>query len=149
MAITASVTRGFTYATGIELTAANLNKLGEPTVTIDESNVSITGGTISGLSSPIAIADGGTNATSASSARSNLGLGTIATQASNSIAVTGGTMSGVLITLPSYAVSALPSAGTAGRIVFCTDGDSGSKCLAVDDGTNWKRVALGATVSAT
>ena len=101
MAITASVTRGFTYATGIEVTAANLNELGEPTVTIDESNVSITGGTISGLSSPIAIADGGTNATSASSARSNLGLGTIATQASNSIAVTGGTMSGVLITLPS------------------------------------------------
>ena len=92
---------------GIEVTAANLNELGEPTVTIDESNVSITGGTISGLSSPIAIADGGTNATSASSARSNLGLGTIATQASNSIAVTGGTMSGVLITLPSYAVSAV------------------------------------------
>ena len=147
MAITASVTRGFTYATGIEVTAANLNELGEPTVTIDESNVSITGGTISGLSSPIAIADGGTNATNASSARSNLGLGTIATQASNSIAVTGGTMSGVLITLPSYAVSALPTAGTAGRIVFCTDGDSGSKCLAVDDGTDWKRVALGATVS--
>ena len=147
MAITASVTRGFTYATGIEVTAANLNELGEPTVTIDESNVSITGGTISGLSSPIAIADGGTNATSTSSARSNLGLGTIATQASNSIAVTGGTMSGVLITLPSYAVSALPTAGTAGRIVFCTDGDSGSKCLAVDDGTDWKRVALGATVS--
>lgn len=147
MAITASVTRGFTYATGVETTAANLNQLGEPAVTIDESSVNITGGTISGLSSPIAIADGGTNATSASAARSNLGLGTIATQGSNAISVTGGTMSGVLITLPSYAVSALPSAGTAGRVVFCTDGDSGSKCLAVDDGTAWKRVALGATVS--
>lgn len=132
MAITASVSRGFTYSTGIEISAANLNELGEPTVTV---------------ATPIAIASGGTNATSASAARTNLGLGTIATQASNSIAVTGGTMSGVLITLPSYAVSALPSAGTAGRIVFCTDGDSGSKCLAVDDGTNWKRVALGATVS--
>ena len=101
MAITASVTRGFTYATGVDITAANLNELGEPTVTINESNVNITGGTLSG----------------------------------------------VLITLPSYAASALPTAGTAGRIVFCTDGDSGSKCLAVDDGTNWKRVALGATVS--
>ncbi len=147
MAITASVARGFTYATGVETTAANLNQLGEPTVTIDESSANITGGTISGLSSPIAIADGGTNATSASAARSNLGLGTIATQGSDAISVTGGTMSGVLITLPSYAVSALPSAGTAGRVVFCTDGDSGSKCLAVDDGTAWKRVALGATVS--
>jgi hypothetical protein len=147
MAITASVTRGATAETGIEVDASFLNQLGEPTVTIDESSVNITGGTISGLSSPIAIADGGTNATSASAARSNLGLGTIATQGSNAISVTGGTMSGVLITLPSYAVSALPSAGTAGRVVFCTDGDSGSKCLAVDDGTAWKRVALGATVS--
>jgi len=149
MAITATVTRGFTYGTGVEVTAANLNQLGEPTVAINESDVNITGGEISGLDSPIAIADGGTNATSAGSARTNLGLGTISTQASNSISVTGGNMSGVLITLQSYAVSALPSAGTAGRIVFCTDGDSGNKCLAVDDGTAWKRVALGATVSAT
>ena len=132
MAITASVTRGYTFATGVDVTAAALNDLGEPTVTV---------------ATPIAVGNGGTNATTASNARTNLGLGTIATQASNSIAVTGGTMSGVLATLPSYAVSALPSAGTAGRIVFCTDGDGGSKCLAVDDGTNWKRVALGATVS--
>lgn len=101
MAITASVTRGFTYATGVDISAANLNELGVPTVTINESNVNITGGSLSG----------------------------------------------VLITLPSYAVSALPSAGTAGRVVFCTDGDGGNKCLAVDDGLNWKRVALGATVS--
>ena len=147
MAITATVTRGATAETGIEIDAPFLNQLGEPSVSIDESDANITGGTISGLSSPIAIADGGTNATSASAARSSLGLGTIATQASNSIAVTGGTMSGVLITLPSYAVAGLPTAGTAGRIVFCTDGDSGSKCLAVDDGTAWKRVSLGATVS--
>ena len=132
MAITATVTRGFTARTGVEITAANLNELGEPTVTV---------------ATPITVGNGGTNATTASAARTNLGLGTIATQASNSVSVTGGSMSGVLITLPSYAVSALPSAGTAGRVVFCTDGDGGSKCLAVDDGTNWKRVALGATVS--
>lgn len=132
MSITGSTTRGFTFKLGQELTPAALNSLGEPVVTI---------------STPIAIADGGTNATSASSARTNLGLGSIATQASNSISITGGTMSGVIITLPSYAVSSLPTAGTAGRVVFCTDGDSGSKCLAVDDGTNWKRVSLGATVS--
>ena len=149
MAITATVTRGFTYATGVDITEANLNQLGEPNVTINESNVNITGGTISGLSSPIAITDGGTNATSASAARTNLGLGTIATQASNSISVTGGNMSDVLITLQSYNVAGLPTAGTAGRLVFVTDGDSGSKCLAVDDGTAWKRIALGATVSAT
>ena len=132
MAISGSVTRGFTFATGVEITAANLNLLGTPSVSV---------------ATPISVGNGGTNATTASNARTNLGLGSIATQASNSIAVTGGTMSGVLITLPSYAVSALPSAGTAGRLVFCTDGDGGNKCLAVDDGTAWKRIALGATVS--
>ena len=132
MAISGSVTRGFTFATGVEVTAANLNLLGTPSVSV---------------ATPISVGNGGTNATTAANARTNLGLGSIATQASNSIAVTGGTMSGVLITLPSYAVSALPSAGTAGRMEFCTDGDCGSKCLAVDDGTAWKRIALGATVS--
>ena len=132
MAISGSATRGFTFATGVEITAANLNLLGTPSVSV---------------ATPISVGNGGTNATTAANARTNLGLGSIATQASNSIAVTGGTMSGVLITLQSYAVSALPSAGTAGRLVFCTDGDGGNKCLAVDDGTAWKRIALGATVS--
>ena len=134
MAITASVTKGHTFATGVALTPANLNALGTPAVTV---------------ATPISIANGGTNATSASAARTALGLGTIATQASNSVSVTGGTMSGVIITLPSYATSGLPSPGTAGKIVFVTDGDGGDKCLGVDDGSAWKRVVLGATCSAT
>ena len=53
MAITATVTRGFTFATGVDVTAASLNQLGEPTVAISEGNVNITGGTISGLSHPL------------------------------------------------------------------------------------------------
>ena len=147
MAITASVTRGFTFATGVDVTAAALNQLGEPTVTINESNVNITGGTVSGLSSPIAIGDGGTNATSASAARSNLGLGTISTQASNAVAITGGTISGTIMTLKSYAVSGVPSASPAGQIIFVTDGNAGAATVAVSDGSNWKVVALGANIS--
>jgi len=147
MAITASVTRGFTFATGVEVTAAALNQLGTPTVTINEGNVNITGGTISGLSSPIAIGDGGTNATSASAARSNLGLGTIATQASNAVAITGGTISGTIMTLKSYAVSGVPSASPAGQMIYVTDGNAGAATVAVSDGSNWKVVALGANIS--
>lgn len=147
MAITASVTRGFTFATGVDVTAAALNQLGEPTVTINESNVNITGGTVSGLSSPIAIGDGGTNATSASAARSNLGLGTIATQGSNAVAITGGTISGTIMTLKSYAVSGVPSASPAGQMIYVTDGNAGAATVAVSDGSNWKVVALGANIS--
>jgi len=147
VAISASVTRGFTYSTGIEISAANLNELGVPTVTINESNVNITGGTISGLSSPIAVADGGTGSANATAARSALGIGTIATQASNAVALTGGTISGTIMTLPSYAVSGVPSASPAGQMIYVTDGNSGAATVAVSNGSNWKVVALGATIS--
>ena len=147
MAITATVTRGFTFATGVDVTAASLNQLGEPTVAISEGNVNITGGTISGLSSPIAIADGGTGSANAGAARTALGLGTIATQASNAIALTGGTISGTIMTLKSYAVSGVPSASPAGQMIYVTDGNSGAATVAVSDGSAWKVVALGATIS--
>ena len=132
MAISGSVTRGFTFETGIEVTAANLNALGSPTVSV---------------ATPIAVGNGGTNATTASAARTNLGLGTIATQASNAVALTGGTISGTIMTLPSYAVSGVPSASPAGQLIYVTDGNSGAATVACSDGSNWKVVALGATIS--
>ena len=132
MAITASVTRGYTFATGVDVTAANLNELGEPGVTV---------------ATPIAVGNGGTNATTASAARTNLGLCTIATQASNAVALTGGTISGTIMTLPSYAVSGVPSASPAGQLIYVTDGNSGAATVACSDGSNWKVVALGATIS--
>jgi hypothetical protein len=147
MAITATVTRAFTFATGVDVTAASLNQLGEPTVTINESNVNITGGTISGLSSPIAIADGGTGSANAGAARTALGLGTIATQASNAVALTGGTISGTIMTLKSYDVAGVPSASPAGQMIYVTDGNAGAATVAVSDGSAWKVVALGATIS--
>ena len=147
MAITATVTRGFTFATGVDVTASALNQLGEPTVAISEGNVNITGGTISGLSSPIAIADGGTGSANAGAARTALGLGTIATQASNAVALTGGTISGTIMTLKSYDVAGVPSASPAGQMIYVTDGNSGAATVAVSDGSAWKVVALGATIS--
>ena len=132
MAISGSVTRGFTFATGVEVTASALNELGTPTVSV---------------ATPIAVGNGGTNATTASAARTNLGLGTIATQASNAVALTGGTISGTIMTLPSYAVSGVPSASPAGQLSYGTDGTSGAATVACSDGSNWKGVALGATIS--
>ena len=34
-----------------------------------------------------------------------------------------------------------------GGIAYITDGDSGSKCIAVYDGSNWKRISFGANIS--
>lgn len=132
MAISASVTRSFTFATGVEVTAAALNELGTPSVSV---------------ATPIAVSNGGTGSANASDARSALGVGTLGTQASNAIAVTGGTISGTIMTLPSYAVSGVPSASPAGQMIYVTDGNSGAATVAVSDGSAWKVVALGATIS--
>lgn len=44
--------------------------------------------------------------------------------------------------------AANPSGGGAGQVIYVSNGDSGSPCLAVSDGTNWRRIPLGAAVSA-
>jgi hypothetical protein len=65
------------------------------------SNLTFNGTTLSAnalsLSTALPLASGGTGATTAANARTNLGLGSIATQNSNALAVTGGTISGVTI----------------------------------------------------
>jgi uncharacterized protein YjbI with pentapeptide repeats len=48
-----------------------------------------------GAGPALLVAKGGTGATTAANARTNLGLGTIATQNANAVAITGGTVSGI------------------------------------------------------
>ena len=51
--------------------------------------------------------------------------------------------------LSDYSVAELPSASANPQsVVYCSNGDAGNPCLAVSNGTNWLRVALGAAVAA-
>lgn len=53
------------------------------------------------------------------------------------------------VNLAAYAVGAEPSDPPTGMVIWSTNGNAGSACLAAYDGTNWKVIALGSTVSAT
>jgi hypothetical protein len=78
-------------------TNGNLVLAPNGTGSVAMSKVAVTGGTITGITD-LAIADGGTGASTASDARTNLGLGTIATQNSNNVTITGGSITNVTFT---------------------------------------------------
>ena len=72
-------------------------------------SVNITGGNISGLVNPLAVASGGTGSATAANARVNLGLGTVSTQNADNVNITGGNISGLVNPL------AVSSGGTGGN----------------------------------
>ena len=69
-----------------------------------------TSGSITGITD-ITVADGGTGASTAADARTNLGLGSIATQAASSVAITGGSISGTSISGSTGAFTTLSASG--------------------------------------
>ena len=80
------ITFGTTDITFVQISSAQIYSVG--------TGLTLTGTQFS-LTTPVTVANGGTGSTTASGARTNLGLGTIATQAANNVAITGGTISGI------------------------------------------------------
>lgn len=60
-------------------------------------SVTLTNATLGSLAAPVPVTLGGTGATTAADARANLGLGTLATQNASAVAITGGTLTDVVI----------------------------------------------------
>lgn len=51
--------------------------------------------------------------------------------------------------LATYTVATAPTASDhTGHVIYVTNGDSGSPCIAVSNGTSWLRISLGAAISA-
>ena len=81
-------------------------------------------------------------------------VGSLAEQDSDNVSITGGVLfnsgglhiNGGQLTLQSVDVSGATGNFT-GNLIFCPDGDGGSPCLAGYDGSSYKRIALGATIS--
>lgn len=113
--------------------------------------VAVTGGSVAGITD-LAVADGGTGASSASAARTNLGLGTMATQNATAVAVTGGTSGAsptkvIGATFPLTAASVYQSYGIAQPTV-----QGGSSTLTIADAcrfeTRTSTTSLGAQAGA-
>ena len=148
----ASGTTAFTTVTSIP--SSDITGLGTMS-TQNANNVAITGGTIATLTSPIAVASGGTGAstltgyvkgtgTAALTASSTIpsgdisGLGTMATQNANAVAITGGTVNGTTIGA---------TTASTGAFTFISTSSSTSTTPTLSFNASNSPYAAGATIS--
>ena len=86
-------------------------------------------------------------------------VGSMGQQDADAVAITGGTIQtttlsgatlqiqGASIWLHNVTTASALGGGTTASIVYVRDGDGGSPCIAVHDGSSYKRITLGATIS--
>jgi hypothetical protein len=109
-------------------------------------NLTVTGTTT--LTNKLPIAQGGTGAATAADARTNLGLGTISTQAASSVTITGGSITG--ITDLAVADGGTGSSTLSANAVLLGNGTSALQTVApstsgnvlTSNGTTWTSAAL-------
>mgnify|MGYP003643575539 CR=1 FL=1 len=115
------------------------------------TGLTLTGGPITAsgtltLGGTLAVANGGTGATTASAARTALGLGTIATQAASSVAITGGAIDGTTVGSTTVAAGSFSTLNSSGATRL--GGLSGNQSLQVNNvasGVNYVQITGGAT----
>ena len=73
-------------------------------------------------------------------------VGSMGAQDADAVAITGGAVSGTALTVQSFDVAGAPSA-TLGRIIHVTNGDGGSECMAIGDGSYFRVILMGSTIS--
>ena len=101
------------------------------------NSVLITGGAVTGLVTALAIDSGGTGAVTAATARTNLGLGTMAVQDANNVVITGGSITGLntVIAVVDGGTGASTAAGARTNLGLGTMAVQNSSGVAITGGT--------------
>ena len=89
------VSTGTTHKVKKQTLASALAGVSAITATTPLAASASTGSVTLSIGSAVPVASGGTGATAAAAARTNLGLGSISTQAADSVAITGGSVAGI------------------------------------------------------